>query len=163
MPHDKPIPREETPTPDPVMQALEKILATQTEHGKVLSSVVASQTDLVTRVDRLEKDANNPNQPPRTPSGFTAAVTKVATEIAEQTTRNSEADIKTRFEKLESDVSDIHKEMGVQTKLLNTLVEGLGSFAKNPTVRKLAYVGGGLFLGWLTHLAAKHGLELPLP
>jgi hypothetical protein len=162
-----PIPREETPTPDPVMTALAQIMIAQKLHGERLESVVNSQADLVTRVsqhaDAIKKlqDATPPdgNAPPRTNSGFIAAVNKAATEIATKTTRNSEAEMQTRFEILESNVAEIKSEMGLQTKMLGTLVDGLGSFARNPTVRKIAYVAGGLVLGYLSHLAALKGFS----
>ena len=174
-----PIPREEPPPPVPapvedVHQRTLRLLesmnvqmgtfgSTQATQGAVLEglrsgllNVVGQVADIGQRVEKLEaKSPPSDNPPPRTASGFTAAVRQIS-----QTTE-SEPDKATAAQvaELRAALVTLTSKTDAQTHMLEVLVDGLGSFARNPTVRKIAYIAGGLLLGWLSHLAQKGLLQ----
>lgn len=173
----KPIPREEPPPPIPApvedvaqrtLRLLEQMNVKQDTHasvqatqGVMLEGMRSGLLSLASRVETLEAKAPGSNPPPRTASGFIQAVDARAKAISVTTESEPDKATAAQVAELKATVADIKKEMGLQTQMLGTLVDGLGSFARNPTVRKTVYVAGGLFLGWLTHLAAQKGFSFP--
>ena len=157
-----PIPREDAPTPDPVLTALQAIankLDAQgyklDTHQSILEGVSTKVIDLSQRVTKLEEKAPGSNPPPRTASGFTAAVDARAKAISLTTESEPDKATAAQVAELRAALVTLTSKTDAQTHMLEVLVDGLGSFARNPTVRKIAYIAGGLLLGWLSHLAQK--------
>ena len=150
-----PIPREDAPTPDPVLTALQAIAYKLDTHQSILEGVSTKVIDLSQRVTKLEEKAPGSNPPPRTASGFTAAVDARAKAISLTTESEPDKATAAQVAELRAALVTLTSKTDAQTHMLEVLVDGLGSFARNPTVRKIAYIAGGLLLGWLSHLAQK--------
>lgn len=168
-----PIPREEPHPPElaDVLKAIERVgvavgivnnkadtLGATVEGVRVgLGTVQAAVVDAVTRIEKLEKSAPGSNPPPRTASGFQAAVRQISQTTESEPDRATAAQVAA----LTATVADIKAEMGLQTQLLHTLVEAGTSFVKNPWVRRSAYLLGVLAVSYLSHVATIHGVKLP--
>ena len=171
-PPARPIPREEPPPPElgDVLKAIEKVgvavgiqgntLATlqATVDGAVagVHTLQAAVVDVVTRIEKLEKNAPGSNPPPRTASGFTSAVRQISATTESEPDRATAAQVAD----LRKTVDEIKNEMGLQTQMLSRLVAAGESLIKNPWVRRTAYAAGVVISSAIYHYAATHGVSL---
>jgi hypothetical protein len=159
----KPIPREEPTETQQVLSVLATLGQQMTKFGEQMTDVQTSMVDVVARVSRLEAHAPGSNPPPRTESGFLAAVDARAKAIS--TTTESEADRATkqqvevlteRIEDALTAVARVESKTDAQTVILKRIADAGESLIRNPTVRRVAYAVGTLVAMYVTHYTATH-------
>ena len=167
-----PIPREEPPPPDLIdlLKAIDRVgvavgivnnkadtLGATVEGvrvglGTVQAAVVAAVTrieKLDTRIEKLEAKAPGSNPPPRTASGFTAAVRQISQTTESEPDKATAAQVTalaTRFEAIETKADRIEAKTDLQTQLLGEIIAGVSAFTKKPMVQRIGQAVGALIL-----------------